>query len=195
MEEEEDQENRNSTKLENYVLEDFTHLKLLASATSQKREREKEEFSLENSFNTHEHTRKTSCSPLPVWSVRMNNSQSKAISSSNFIKILCFTTCWIRSFTDLPSLPPPLPPQIPGVISLFPPEEGGLRLIKLISLWEGGTFWCFHYSITSSPPLHKARNTNDLFYARVNCQTAGIKNHRSGKTLRTYIEGGENISL
>lgn len=94
-----------------------------------------------------------------------------------------------------PKSPPPLPPQIPGVISLFPPEEGGLRLIKLISLWEGGTFWCFHYSITSSPPLHKARNTNDLFYARVNCQTAGIKNHRSGKTLRTYIEGGENISL
>jgi len=34
MEEEEDQENKNSTKLENDVVEDFTHLKLLASATS-----------------------------------------------------------------------------------------------------------------------------------------------------------------
>ena len=87
------------------------------------------------------------------------------------------------------------PLQNPGVISLFPPEEGGLRLIKFISLWEGGTFWCFHYSITSSPPLHKARNTNDLFYVCVNCQTAGIKIYRFGKTHRTYIEGGENISL
>lgn len=64
IEDEKDQENRNSTKLEDYVFEDFTHVKLLASVTASKRETEREEF-LKNS-NIHEYIKKMSCSLLLV---------------------------------------------------------------------------------------------------------------------------------